>query len=592
MQTHARITQQSQEGKPGSPVRPGAATRSRDPSGTLTVQHSIGNPTFPGTARGGSNDLGNVSSVTVRSRLGHDFARILVHARAPETIQSKLAVNTTGDIYEQEAYRIADQAMWMPTHQAVNGAPISIKGRSALSSEQVNRLPASVDHALTNSGGPLPPALRQDMEQRFGHDFSRVRVHTDRAATKSARDINAQSYTLGEHIVFNAGRFAPETRKGISLLAHELTHVVQQRRGGPTPPLSRSAAHEQDASRVETEVLTGQAPVQVACGTGVGVARNHDPGDEEQRDRPDALKAESGRLSREIQHTREIALDLLEEEGRTVRGVGSRASPALRAKRGLAPEGPKTQATLNRVIKELKRVAGSTSKAASRARQLSGQLEELRGKAQEVGAKLRDLYEAPTGSAESGTEKTIPASEVEDEVASAKQSDIMASKEGGGSPTQESSAGAAVTETASESREFTEHSSMVGGRLFAMVSIAGVLYAISEIHDFASAMRVSESLALTFGAGAIAEAVTASAGVVMVVPMLVGMEDDHGPGIHERWRKSAAVEAFLAKNFTPEQVQKNPDLRRQAEKLLFETKPMVIDDMREGAGMGSRAGAE
>jgi hypothetical protein len=78
----------------------------------------------------------------------------------------------------------------------------------------------------------------------------------------------------------------------------------------------------------------------------------------------------------------------------------------------------------------------------------------------------------------------------------------------------------------------------------------------------------------------------------MVVPMLVGMEDDHGPGIHERWRKSAAVEAFLAKNFTPEQVQKNPDLRRQAEKLLFETKPLVIDDMREGAGMGSRAGAE
>jgi uncharacterized protein DUF4157 len=66
------------------------------------------------------------------------------------------------------------------------------------------------------------------MEQRFRHDFSRVRVHTGEAAEQSARDVNANAYTVGHNIVFGGGRFAPETNEGRRLIAHELTHVVQQ----------------------------------------------------------------------------------------------------------------------------------------------------------------------------------------------------------------------------------------------------------------------------------------------------------------------------------------------------------------------------
>lgn len=89
--------------------------------------------------------------------------------------------------------------------------------------------PASVERALASSGRPLEPVLRQDMEQRFGHDFSGVRVHSGSAAAQSARELNALAYTAGRDIVFDTGKFAPSTSDGRRLLAHELTHVVQQR---------------------------------------------------------------------------------------------------------------------------------------------------------------------------------------------------------------------------------------------------------------------------------------------------------------------------------------------------------------------------
>jgi hypothetical protein len=90
--------------------------------------------------------------------------------------------------------------------------------------------PASVDRALAGSGSALPADVRHDMEHRFGHDFSRVRIHADSAAHRSAQDIDAHAYTVGNHIVFGAGAYAPQSRAGSRLLAHELTHVVQ---GGP-----------------------------------------------------------------------------------------------------------------------------------------------------------------------------------------------------------------------------------------------------------------------------------------------------------------------------------------------------------------------
>jgi hypothetical protein len=69
------------------------------------------------------------------------------------------------------------------------------------------------------------------MEPRFGHDFSQVRVHTDSKAAESARDLTANAYTVGRNIVFGTGQFLPGTQMGWQLLAHELTHVVQQSAG-------------------------------------------------------------------------------------------------------------------------------------------------------------------------------------------------------------------------------------------------------------------------------------------------------------------------------------------------------------------------
>lgn len=91
-------------------------------------------------------------------------------------------------------------------------------------------IPSIVGDVLHSSGQPLDSAARAFMEPRFGHDFSNVRVHTDARAEESARAVNALAYTVGRDMVFGTGRYAPGTHDGKRLLAHELTHVVQQER--------------------------------------------------------------------------------------------------------------------------------------------------------------------------------------------------------------------------------------------------------------------------------------------------------------------------------------------------------------------------
>ena len=87
-------------------------------------------------------------------------------------------------------------------------------------------------HDVVSSGGrPLDPGVRGDMEQRLGHDFGDVRVHDDGAAAASAQAVNAHAYTVGSNIVFQRDRYDPGSQEGRTTLAHELTHVVQQRSG-------------------------------------------------------------------------------------------------------------------------------------------------------------------------------------------------------------------------------------------------------------------------------------------------------------------------------------------------------------------------
>src|SRR6476619_8584756 len=99
-------------------------------------------------------------------------------------IQAKLKVNEPGDLYEQEADRLADQVMATPTHPAIKNVQPRIQ-RVSGESNGLEAAPASVDWTLARPGKPLDPALRRDMEQRFGHDFSTVRVHSGTAAQPS-----------------------------------------------------------------------------------------------------------------------------------------------------------------------------------------------------------------------------------------------------------------------------------------------------------------------------------------------------------------------------------------------------------------------
>lgn len=149
-------------------------------------------------------------------------------AKKKSNLQRKLAIGASNDPLEREADRVAEQVMSMPLNSSVKHTLPHIQRFSGQASEGENAAPPSVDRVLAGSGRPLESPLRQDMEQLFGHDFSGVRVHTGGAAEQSARDVNAHAYTVGNNVVFGTGQFVPGSGEGRKLIAHELTHVVQQ----------------------------------------------------------------------------------------------------------------------------------------------------------------------------------------------------------------------------------------------------------------------------------------------------------------------------------------------------------------------------
>lgn len=114
-------------------------------------------------------------------------------------------------------------------------------------------VPPIVHDVLGSSGQPLDAGTRAFMEPRFGHDFSRVRVHTDAKAAASARAVNALAYTVGRDVVFGQGQYAPGTSIGKRMLAHELTHVVQQRNAIRRSPAQLNVNSPGDADEREAD---------------------------------------------------------------------------------------------------------------------------------------------------------------------------------------------------------------------------------------------------------------------------------------------------------------------------------------------------
>jgi len=146
-------------------------------------------------------------------------------------MQTKLFVGASNDPLEAEADRAAEQVMAISPAAATGGrsAAVPMIRRRHSPGNATNRAaPGSVASTLKKSGEPLSTATRTFFESRFGHDFSRVRIHHDKEAADSARAVASQAYTVNQHVVFARGRYAPESHTGRTLLAHELAHVVQQ----------------------------------------------------------------------------------------------------------------------------------------------------------------------------------------------------------------------------------------------------------------------------------------------------------------------------------------------------------------------------
>ncbi len=162
--------------------------------------------------------------------------------------QPKLSINKPNDPYELEADAVAERVMRMPINEhpffSAKPVPVSRLQRKCEACEEEEKLqrkessPQSTEarsdmssciNSLSTKGSSLGAESKSFFEPRFGHDFSDVKIHNDSEAANSAQSIRALAYTTGNHIVFNNNQFSPETKNGKQLLAHELTHVVQQK---------------------------------------------------------------------------------------------------------------------------------------------------------------------------------------------------------------------------------------------------------------------------------------------------------------------------------------------------------------------------
>jgi hypothetical protein len=201
----------------------------------------------------------------------HDFSQMNV-----VPLQPKLIVNQSGDAFELEADAVADAVAGVsepgveyPAERATtitpDGRPLqpmaapappkppTVVQRDVTENDSARAEPAALAPSpavqsqvlsLRGGGQGLDPETKSFMESRFGHDFGRVRVHTDSGATASARGLEARAFTIGSDIAFAAGQYQPHTPMGRHLLAHELTHVVQQEDVSAAGPIGDSAVNE------------------------------------------------------------------------------------------------------------------------------------------------------------------------------------------------------------------------------------------------------------------------------------------------------------------------------------------------------------
>jgi uncharacterized protein DUF4157 len=218
---------------------------------------------------------------------GSDYAK-------PDMIQPTLKLSHPGDAFEREADRVAEEVMSsskMPTYSShsmnaeanniivskeeleskypacetkkdnendkpeVNRKPLTT-AMSNLKSPNNNETENGIHNILHDGsrGSSLDRSTKIFMESRFGYNFSNVRIHTSEKAASSARSMNALAYTIGNNIVFGQGQYQPNTHSGQKLLAHELTHVVQQHQQSDT--VNNKRVNRLDISKMSLTELT------------------------------------------------------------------------------------------------------------------------------------------------------------------------------------------------------------------------------------------------------------------------------------------------------------------------------------------------
>ncbi|MCB9267670.1 MAG: DUF4157 domain-containing protein [Lewinellaceae bacterium] len=224
----------------------------------------------PGERRHKANDGQHKQADSPSAGHHHNFSRIPIFAPSSIRIQPKLKVNKPGDEYEREADRVAEQVMRMQDVAVGNAAPglLGVQRKCAACESGGAPCPKCAEEeekglvqtkAQGTGGAAVSPALasqiqhsrgggqaldtgaRSFMESRFGADFSQVRIHMDSQAAQMNRELNARAFTVDKDIYFNEGQYQANSIEGRKLLAHELTHVIQQNNG--PEKIQRTAIH-------------------------------------------------------------------------------------------------------------------------------------------------------------------------------------------------------------------------------------------------------------------------------------------------------------------------------------------------------------
>ena len=285
----------------GSPPEKAAPEKAPDSPDVNPVWHRLATYTASRARSAGQPDPPPVRRSSATTPVVRRLCAECEDEMATETprVQTKLTVGAPDDEYEREADAVAERVMRMPVEdlpieqeeeeetapnaflqrmcaaceetlqcvplavgQEDDDRVLSTKPDGDHSTGDVSHTTAKYINGLRGGGSPLPAGALAFFEPRFGADFSRVRVHTGSQAADAARGVNARAFTFGNDIVFGRGEYGPDSSNGRHLLAHELTHTIQQNGSRPKPLKRKRIQRQTGPADAEARPTGATAPVQ------------------------------------------------------------------------------------------------------------------------------------------------------------------------------------------------------------------------------------------------------------------------------------------------------------------------------------------